>query len=373
MKWTAIALPVLALSLAVLALLSAGERGDAAEARAVDLLVVHPSGQLVEFNFLVRAPDDAAAAEAARIALASLVPGATVVEGGAQADRAEGEGSVTAAFAPWGWGWADSEIPVAIAYNPAGATAPGEAPLTSALNTWTSVSGSRFAFSYAGQTAAVPGTHDAIFDGLNVVGWLDLDCAQGCVLGLTSKDGEHHEVDVILNANPAARLGDGTNGTVDLETTILHEAGHVAGLEHSCQAFIGVCSDAESTAVMFFRYLGRHRTLGPDDVAGLISRYPDPNEPRQAPNEGLPVEGVGDFEVTVQPGWSLVALPAGDLNAIMQSLPCVEAVYTWDGALWLSWLRDGSAALNTLATAEPGSAFWAYSSGTCSASLTAAH
>ena len=105
-------------------------------------------------------------------------------------------------------------------------------------------------------------------DGENVVSWASLPCEVGCVLGITSK-GAAREVDMLLNSNPDAVQQMGTEATLDWRTVILHELGHMAGLEHSCPVPFGPCTAAEATAVMYWAYTGTLRKLAPDDIAGL--------------------------------------------------------------------------------------------------------
>ncbi len=352
------------LGAAGIAFLAAGAGKIAAtEARTVDLRVLDASGRTVTMHFLIRAETDEQALVAARAAAVQLNPAAGV---------AKAAGEATAQFAPWGWQWNDNEIPVVVAYNPDGAPAGlTAAPVANALKSWSDVPGSRFRFEYEGVTDAQAGTHASHFDGANVISWMDLDCGAGCVLGVTSKVDDLHEIDIVLNSSPLARIGDGGNGTLDLETVVLHEAGHMAGLEHSCQPLLGACTQAQGEAIMFFRYRGIHRTLGADDIAGLLSLYGDSGSPQEAPREGLPAEQ-SVVAVSTQPGWNLALLPASDMQTIMKALPCVKAVYAVGAnGQWLTWVRGANAALNTLTVASLDDAYWLSSDGSCSASFTA--
>ena len=356
---------VLAAVFLVTGIILLGQAGQtsATEARTVDLRVLDASGRTVTMHFLIRADSDGQALEAARAAAVRLNPAAGAMKS---------EGDANAQYAPWGWHWADDEIAVAVAYNAAGAPAGlTTAPVVNALRTWSDVPGSRFVFQYAGPTEATAGTHASRFDGANVISWMDLDCGAGCVLGVTSKVDDLHEIDIVLNSSPLARIGDGANGSLDLETIVLHEAGHLAGLEHSCQPLIGLCTVDQGEAIMFFRYRGIHRSLGADDIAGLISVYPAAGSPQAAPREGLPAEQ-SVVAVNTQPGWNLALLPASDMQTIMKALPCVKAVYA-QGANgeWLTWVRGANAALNTLTAASLDEAYWLSSEGACSASFTA--
>jgi hypothetical protein len=331
---------------------------NAASAVTLDLVVENPGGHQVQMSFLIRASSEREAREAALAALPQLMP---------QGKLADTSGQAAAQFAPWGWHWAASEMPVPVVYNPSGGPAASTAEVASALRSWSSVPGSAFAYAFAGTTDAAPGAQDASYDGQNVIGWINLSCAAGCVLGVTSKVDDVREVDIVLNSNPEAKLGDGLGGSVDIETTILHEAGHMAGLEHSCQPFFSVCSDSEAAAVMFFRYTGIHRTLGADDLAGVAALYPQAPELVRNSSGGIPVV---ELSVRVQGGWTLSVLPAGPIGDVMRSLQCVSAVYELqDGGNWLSWLRGAAPGLNTVTQIESGRAYWLFSSGTCSASF----
>ena len=356
-KWSAVLLLVLAsvLTRQVVTGLPVVRAGGE---RSLDLVVENEFGHRAQMHFLVRAGDDSEALAAVTLALPALMPRGAVVESRAV---------VSAQFTPWGWNWAGAELPVHVSYNPAGSPREAEAAVRSALDAWSRVEGSRFRYAYDGASAARPGTQDGAYDGVNVIGWLELDCAGGCVLGVTSKVDDIHEVDIVLNSNPSAQPGDGRGGTVDIETTVLHEAGHMAGLEHSCQPFFGPCSDSEATAVMFFRYLGVHRTLGPDDAAGLRALYPRDTALASFSDGGLPLSG---WPVNVQAGWTLAVLPVGAIEVAMHSLHCVSGVYAKQpGGTWTSWLRGATASVNTLTVAEPGRAYWLYSPGACSASF----
>lgn len=322
-------------------------------------------GGTVEYHFQVAAADDEAAEAAAMAAIRQLAPGAPVR--GLHETR---DGTVAAAFVFWPWQWTDEELPVATWYNPTGApVGVHDVDVTDALIPWSSVATSRFAFSLAGTTGAAPGMHQRVSDGRNVIGWLDLGCDQGCVLGLTSKVRETHEVDIVLNSNPAAALGDGSGGTVDVTTVVLHEAGHMAGLDHSC-APLGQCSEQSQAAVMYYRYRGAMHELGPDDIAGISALYPGqrlvaagPDLPQPAPRPTL------NLMTRVEPGWNLVVLAAGPLDEMMRALPCVRSVYGAAGDGWVHWLRDSPAALNTLVTADGERAYWVEASAACSASV----
>jgi hypothetical protein len=247
-------------------------------------------------------------------------------------------------------------VPVPVFYNPSGAT-PGfaAADVETSLGVWSSVEGSSFAFAYMGVTDASAFVQDGQNDGYNVVGWRALDCSAGCVLGITTKT-ESHETDVILNSNPEARLGDGADGTMDASTVLVHEAGHMAGLEHSCPLF--GCTETEQDAVMYFQYRGVKRELQPDDIAGIQALYPGS---RASSGESLQT-----LAIDLAQGWSLTVLPPGEMNLTMERLACVDAVYHWDGARWRTWVRGAHPLLQEIVTADDGAAYWTHTSAACS-------
>ena len=312
--------------------------------RDLDLVVVRPDGARLSLQFAVNAPSDAAALDAALAAVTRLVPGAVILD----------DAEVSAQFAPWWWQWEQAEMPVPVAYNPAGAPASFRAEdVGHALAAWSEVGTSSFSFLFSGLTAAPASLNDGPNDGLNVIEWRDLDCAAGCVLGVTTKM-DAHETDVVLNSDPLARLGDGTNGTVDARSVLVHEAGHMAGLEHSCPLFN--CTNAQQDAVMYFQYRGERRSLREDDIAGLSALYP------LVPAAAQPIL----LQLELAPGWALTALPPGAVEAAMERLSCVDAVYSFDGERWIAWIRGVHQSLQSLSWVDTGGAYWIHATAACS-------
>lgn len=320
-----------------------------------------PGGQPIEAQFIVSAGSDQDALATALNAALQLVPGGTVYP--PEAAKTSGDGRVTAAWAPWGWTWDATELPVPVLYNPAGAPAGvGPAEVRAALATWTAVPASSFAFDYAGETDTTTSMDVSGPDGLNVIAWKNLECSPGCVLGVTTRSFTSHEGDIVLNSNPRANLGDGSGDTVDSFSVVLHESGHLLGLEHSCPIF-GPCSDAERAAVMFYAYGGERRGLQPDDIAGLETLYPA-GDAANAVGESYPAVSIALVE-----GWNLVTLPGGSIDPLVEGLSCVDAVYSLGGAGWSRWIRGAPAQIQTLGVAAPGSAVWVHATGACGASI----
>ncbi len=347
----------------------------------LEFVVVLPDGSRSSAHFLVRAGDPAEAAAAATSAVRALHPGAVLEDlhdhdAPAPANSNGGEGTVRAQWNAWGWQWDADEVPVPVLYNPAGAPAGfTAADVAAALSVWSVVEGTSFAFDYRGETSLPASMNVNGTDGANVIAWQDLGCDAGCVLGYTTKSFESHEVDVSMNSNPGANLSLGANGTWDAVSVLIHELGHVAGLEHSCPA-LGPCTDAEAEAVMFYAYSGVQRRLAEDDMAALRSLYPASATSSQALPSVSGSSGAGvidstssSLHVQLSPGWNLTYLPAGNLQRFVTELRCVEGVYAWndDAGSWQRWLRDLAPSLQTLTSTRATQSYWVLASAGCSA------
>jgi hypothetical protein len=158
--------------------------------------------------------------------------------------------------------------------------------LLAAQHTWSTVHSSAFGFAFGGTTRRCPslffecGSGGAP-DGFNDVGWLPIDSEE--ILGaafflLDPSGGEFREVDVVLNTGTGPWFTDGRS--TDVQTVMLHELGHVAGLDHDL---------FDPAAVMFPSIVMTRRALAESDVDGIAYLYPKaahlpPGHPVQPPS-----------------------------------------------------------------------------------------
>jgi hypothetical protein len=159
-------------------------------------------------------------------------------------------------------------LPVVQGYNPAGEAASAQSILEATQATWSSVPGSAFAMGFGGTTSRCPSIVDECpgpqaFDGLNDVGWTPL--SEG-TLGVTwSTTGGADEADMALSTSVPWHTGCATvAGSFDLQSVLLHENGHVAGLDHASSA----------ASVMYPYYQGASCSLDPLDEQPLQALYP---------------------------------------------------------------------------------------------------
>ena len=159
-------------------------------------------------------------------------------------------------------------LPVVQSYNPAAEAVGAQSILQATQATWSAVPGSAFAMGFGGTTSRCPSIVDECpgaqtFDGFNDVGWAPLSDG---TLGVTwSTTGGADEADMALSTSVPWNTGCATvAGSFDLQSVLLHENGHVAGLDH-----------ASSTAsVMYPYYQAAHCSLDALDEQAIQALYP---------------------------------------------------------------------------------------------------
>lgn len=158
-------------------------------------------------------------------------------------------------------------LPVVQNYNPAGEAVAGAGSILSATqSTWSGLRGSSYRITSGGTTSRCPSLVKEcrgrqIFDGFNDVGWARLS---GSVLGVTWYSTTIDEADMAINQRfPWSTGCTQLPGRYDLQTVVLHENGHVAGLGHS----------GDPNAVMYASYQTARCVLSQDDINGIATLY----------------------------------------------------------------------------------------------------
>jgi len=205
-------------------------------------------------EILVHVPEGQSASAAADRALAGQ---------GAKAAPPEQPQSNSYTFTGLFW----DVLPVRQNYNPAGQrVADAQTALTNTYPDWSGVSGSTYRIQFGGTTTRCPSLVKECpgaqkNDRLNDVGWAPL---QNGTLGVTWSTSGTDEADMAINTRYAWTTGcRAVSGSYDLESVILHENGHVAGLGHS----------TDINAVMYPSYQTARCALAQDDKNGLAALY----------------------------------------------------------------------------------------------------
>ena len=155
-------------------------------------------------------------------------------------------------------------------YNPSGQNTVGDpiAALQSAEQEWTNISSTSFQLAYNGPT-----TLGATYDGVNVMSWPSVwnQVSSAFAVTLTTSDlstGFILDSDIVLNRNVQffSQPGDVGPNRVDLRYVMLHENGHLAGLDHS----------PDPSAVMYFDFRSGivGHGLATDDINAISTLYP---------------------------------------------------------------------------------------------------
>jgi hypothetical protein len=190
----------------------------------VDVVVAVPAGQSDR-----QATDRALSEQGARRAKPPWAGGPGGGNGGG------GEGGGTEQYFYTGLKWSRT---VTQNYNPLGEPVIGaRTALTNTHSDWSSISGSPYRITFGGNTPRCPSlvqqcVGPQAVDGNNDVGWAGLS---GTTLGVTWFTTSPNEADMALNTRFTWKNTCGSSGGsgVDVETVLLHENGHVAGLDHA--------------------------------------------------------------------------------------------------------------------------------------------
>ena len=152
-------------------------------------------------------------------------------------------------------------------YNPLGERVQGaQTALTNTHPDWSNVAKPVFDIGFGGNTTRCPSLVRECpgaqrNDAFNDVGWAQL---QNGTLGVTWSTSGTDEADMAINTRYTWTTGcTAQAGAFDLESVILHENGHVAGLGHS----------TDINAVMYPSYQTARCALAADDRAGLAALY----------------------------------------------------------------------------------------------------
>jgi len=202
----------------------------------------------------------------------------------AESGMVDTDTSVSAQFVVNTHRWDSSSIPVSVKYNSTGAPAGQDvvAMIQANIGVWNSVTGA-FSFAYGGSSSGNTGTCATTIgtDGLNTIEFKSLP---GTTLGQTCTVWKSSQGDKLIEFDMELEDDASIWSQYDLQSTILHELGHAAGLGHS----------ADHDSVMF-PSLGagaQKRTLKADDTAGLQAAYPGAppatSTPSPSPTPTLP-------------------------------------------------------------------------------------
>lgn len=252
-------LSLTALSLFALIPATAQAAGRVASATGV----AHVKGQAVYVDVLVAVPPGWTDRQATDRALAEQ--GARRGEKPPWAGGPGGGGGGGDQFFYTGLEW--SPPSVTQHYNSAGEPLSAKTALTNTHADWDNVANSDFDFSIGSDTTRCPSLVQQckgpqVTDDNNDVGWLSIG---GSTLGVTWFTISDPEADMALNTRFAWKNTCSSSGgsAIDVESVLLHENGHVLGLDHTNR----------TDSVMYASYQAPRCTLFPYDEASVANLY----------------------------------------------------------------------------------------------------
>jgi len=216
-----------------------------------------------------------------------------------------------------------------------------QAAVERAFATWQAVPTASLTYQFAGITAAQPGRDD----GLSTLGFQnrpELDRVLASTSFLVDRvSGALVESDIFFNTAFSWSVAPaGVTGRFDLESTALHEIGHMSGLGHSALGETELregggrrvlAAEAVMFPIAFTAGSIAGRTLKADDITGITDLYPEADFARtsgsisgRVTKEGQPVFGahlvafdvargssVAGFTLTADGRFSIGSLPSG--------------------------------------------------------------
>ena len=264
-KWflslSAIAASMLTLAVAFGAFTPQGEAaGHPNVVSALGVAQVQGQEVIVEVTILVPDGQDGQAAAEAALAAQGARPLASA-------------GLESEAYTLTGLKW--DMLPVVQNYNPSGEPqgVDGQAALEGTHAMWDGVASSSFDIDFGGLTDRCPSLVDECagpqqFDGFNDVTFLALkgpcNFVFGCTIGVTWYSTSIDEADMALTTKVTWNDGcvDVAN-SIDVQTVLGHENGHVVGLGHS----------TDPASLMFTPYGGAQCSLAQDDIDATTALY----------------------------------------------------------------------------------------------------
>jgi hypothetical protein len=265
--WTRVAVAILLMTAAVVV----GGAGYGTPRASADA-----PAEVVERSRILERPDGTVVIASALID-ARLVDPEAAMDAILPGSRRDVDGGASAAYKLW-VKWATNDLPLEVRYNPAGEPpgVDGLAAMRFAVDTWNAVPGQGFRFVDGGTTSVgnTACSNSQYPDGVNALTWdgyrpgvLGTTCA---IAGRSTIDGQIQIIEGDISFSPALHFSTSATtpaGTYDFMSNILHELGHLLGLDHSTAAG-SVMTKTLGTGV-------QRRTPTADDIKGMRALYGD--------------------------------------------------------------------------------------------------